>query len=76
MLESPRSNVPWEMQMPAMKFTVRLSFANGEQAVASSESPATSGLVLHPILPPYRLAAGTAPEDPTLVSSASFVRVF
>jgi hypothetical protein len=61
--------------MPSMKLTVRFSFATGEQFVTSVEVPAVPSEFLQVPAAPYRLDDATAPEEPTLISSSSFVQV-
>jgi hypothetical protein len=64
-----------EKRMPSMKLTVQFSFATGQQIVTSVEAPAASPESLQVPVAPYRVDGATAPEEPTLISSSSFVQV-
>lgn len=61
----------------AINMTVRLLFANGEEAVTTVQTSPVE--VREPEeqsdTPPYRLVESTAPEQPTLVASPDFVSV-
>lgn len=67
--------VTGESVMPSMKLTVRFSFATGEESVHSAETPGVFNRPEELPLMPYRLNEGTAPEEPTLISSTNFVQV-
>jgi len=59
-----------------MNLTVKLTFANGEESVLTVQTtPQFGDQQQQPEIPPYRLADGTAPEEPTLVASPDFVNI-
>lgn len=63
------------IQMPSVKLTVKITGLNGEQVVGSAQSPAVSLEPAEASIAPYRFDDGTAPEQPTLISSSSFVTI-
>ncbi len=67
--------VTGESIMPPMKLTVRFSFATGEESVHSVETPGVFNRPEELPSMPYRLSEGTAPVEPSLISSTSFVQV-
>ena len=62
--------------MPPLKLSVEMSFQQGQKTVYSVEVPGVAGSQLEEAtLPPYRMSDATGPEEPTLISSTSFVQV-
>jgi hypothetical protein len=63
------------IQVPQMKFTVKLVFANGEQSVTSIETAAVLTGQQQNGAAPYWFSEATAPDVPTLISSSNFVGI-
>lgn len=64
--------------MADVKITLKLSFDDGQQQVhvaGFAQASAPEKHVQEPKQPPYRLPNQTASDEPTLIESASFVRV-
>ena len=64
--------------MPDVKVTVKLSFEHGEEQLlaAGIVQPRPAGEQTQEAkLPPYRVPKRTACDEPTLIESASFVKV-
>jgi hypothetical protein len=63
--------------MPQVKLSVRMTFSDGEELLAAAETRPTNAEQPEPFAPqpPYVLGSATAPEQPVLVSSSSFIRI-
>ena len=61
--------------LPHIKLSVRFSFANGEQTEQTAERSEVFAGPQESFAIPYRLGKETAPVQPTLISSASFVQL-
>jgi len=63
------------LNLPPVKLSVKLSFANGEQISSTAEA---TGMLKQPAevsAPQYLFGSATAPEQPVLVSSTSFIQI-
>lgn len=64
--------------MPDVKVTLKLSFEHGDEQVLTARATRVSSPAKEaqePNLPPYRVPRLTACDEPTLIESASFVKV-
>ncbi|MGA9391123.1 MAG: hypothetical protein WBV69_11815 [Candidatus Sulfotelmatobacter sp.] len=62
--------------MPKVKLSVELSYQQGQKAAYSVETPGVCPTPPQEIAAlPYQLTDATGPEQPTLVSSTSFVQI-